>query len=80
MYKRIFLLVIIFLVVALLSVTAWPALLFFLVAGIAICVYGKIAKKPASSILVQSGLVMGFTPIVVLILVSSAMGGLFGGN
>lgn len=80
MYKRVFLLALIFLVVALLSVTAWPALLFFLVSGIALCVYGKIAKKPASSILVQSGLVMGVTSIVVLILVSSAMGGLFGGS
>ena len=80
MYKRIFLLTLIFLVVTLLSVTAWPALLFFLVSGIALCVYGKIAKKPANSILFQSGLVMGVTPIVVLFLVSSAMSGLFGGG
>lgn len=79
-YKRIFLLALIFFVVALLSVVAWPALLFFLVSGIALCVYGKISKKTASSFLVQSGLVMGVTPIVVLVLVSSAMNGLFGGN
>ena len=79
MYKRILFLALIFLAVALLSVAAWPALLFFLASGIALCIYGKIAKKPSSSILVQSGLVMG-APVVVFVIVSSAMSGLFSGS
>ena len=78
MYKRIFVLTLIFMAVVFLSIMAMPALIFFVIAGSIICVYAKLKSKPGGSLLLQSGLVVLITPIVTYSIVLAAMSGVFG--
>lgn len=80
MYKRIFILVLIFLFVAAVSLVAMPALIVFAIFGLSLCVLAKLRKMPAKSFLMQAGMVVAATPVLVFLLASAAMAGLFGGN
>ncbi len=80
MYKRIFILVLVFLFVAAVSLIALPALIFFVILGLSLCVFAKLRKMPAKSLLMQVGMIVAATPVLVFLLASAAMAGLFGGN
>lgn len=68
MYKRTLVLTLIFLCVALLSLIARQALAFFVVLGLALCVYAMYKGKPRDSFILLSGLVVFSTPLAMFLL------------
>lgn len=77
MMKQVLFLSIIFIVVAVLSLILLPALIFFLVIGIALCLYAKIAKPKNSNWLFKLGAVFSIAPTITFTLVTLGMSGAF---
>jgi len=78
MYKRTLVLTLVFLFVALWSLVAMPALVFFVVLGLGLCVYAKFKGKPRGSFTLLSGLVVLLTPLLMLLLILAVEAWLLG--
>ena len=78
MYKRSLVLSLIFLFVALLSLMTIQALVFFVVLGLALCVYAKCKAKPRDSFTLLSGLVILITALAMLLLITAVKAWLLG--
>ncbi|OUS10927.1 hypothetical protein A9Q89_10240 [Gammaproteobacteria bacterium 53_120_T64] len=68
MYKRTLVLTLIFLAVALLSLVAIQALVFFAILGLGLCAYATYKGKPRDSFTLLSGLVFLSTPLAMFLL------------
>ena len=78
MYKRTLVLTLVFLFVALLSLIATQALVFFVVLGLALCAYAMYKGKPRDSFILLSGLVVLITPLLMFLLVLAVKAWLLG--
>ena len=78
MYKRSLVLSLIFLFVALLSLMTIKALVFFVVLGLALCIYAKFTAKPRDSFILLSGLVILSTALAMLLLIIAVKAWLLG--
>ncbi len=78
MYKRSLVLSLIFLFVALLSLMAMQALVFFFVLGLVLCAYAKLKGKPRDSFALLSGLVVLTTALTMFLLVLALKAWLLG--
>ncbi|MBL4783365.1 MAG: hypothetical protein JKX92_14090 [Porticoccaceae bacterium] len=78
MYKRSLVLSLIFLFVALLSLMAMQALVFFVVLGLTLCAYAKFTAKPRDSFTLLSGLVVLSTALAMWLLIEVVKAWLLG--
>lgn len=78
MYKRTLVLTLVFLFVALLSLIAIQALVFFVVLGLAQCAFATYKGKSRGSFILLSGLVVLITPLLMFLLVSAVKAWLLG--
>ena len=78
MYKRTLVLSLVFLAVALLSLMAMQALVFFVVAGLVLCAYATYKGKPRDSFTLLSGLVILITALAMFLLILAVKAWLLG--